>query len=81
MSFPILPTVLFFFFLIFLGPHLWHMEVPRLEVESKLQLPAYTIAIATPDLSCVCDLNTAHSNTRFLTHWGGQGLNLCPQRC
>ena len=25
-----------------LGPHLWHREVPRLGVESKLQLPAYT---------------------------------------
>ena len=32
------------------------MEVPRLEVESKLQLPAYTIAIATPDLSHIYDL-------------------------
>ena len=25
----------------FLGPHLQHMEVPRLGVESDLQLPAY----------------------------------------
>ena len=26
----------------FLGPHVWHMEVPRLGAESELQLPAYT---------------------------------------
>ena len=32
------------------------MEVLRLGVESELQLLAYTTAIATWDLSCVCDL-------------------------
>ena len=26
----------FFFLFFFLGPHLWHMEVPRLGVELKL---------------------------------------------
>ena len=41
---------------LFLGPHLQHMEIPGLGVELKLQLPAYTIATATPDLSCICDL-------------------------
>ena len=39
--------VLFFF--VFLGPHLWHLEVPRLGVESELQLPACTTATATLD--------------------------------
>ena len=37
----------FFFFLsffFFLGPHLQHVEVPRLEAESELQLPACTPA-------------------------------------
>ena len=29
------------------------MEVPRLEVESELQVLAYTTAKATPDSSCV----------------------------
>ena len=29
----------FFFFFRFLGPHLRHMEVPRLGVKSELQLP------------------------------------------
>ena len=45
----------FFFFFGFVGPHLWHMEVPRLGVES--QLPAYTTATATWDLSYICGLH------------------------
>ena len=40
-----------FFFLFFLGPHLWYMEVPRVGVKLELQLPAYT-----RDLSHICDL-------------------------
>ena len=44
---------LFFFFFFFLGPHLWHIEVARLGVESELKLPAYT---------------TAHSNAGSLIH-------------
>ena len=34
----------FFFFFAVLGPHLQHMEIPRLGVKGELQLPAYTIA-------------------------------------
>ena len=45
---------LFFFFL---GPPPWHMEVPRLGVESELQLLAYTTASAMPDVSVVCNLH------------------------
>ena len=45
----------FFLSFVFLGPHLWHMEVPRLGVQSELQLPAYTTATAIRDLSHVCD--------------------------
>ena len=41
------------FFFFFLGPYLQHMEVPRLGVESELQLLTYT---------------TAHSNAGPLTH-------------
>jgi len=51
----ILSLSLSFFF--FKGPHSRHMEVPRLGVESELQLPAYTIATAMRDLSHVCDLH------------------------
>ena len=38
---------------VFLGPHLRHMEVPRLWVELELQQPAYTTATAMPDPSRV----------------------------
>ena len=38
------------------------MEVPRLGVESELQLPAYTTATATPDPSHVCNLHHSHSH-------------------
>ena len=38
-------------FFLFLGPHPWHMEVPRLGVELELQLLAYNTATATPDLN------------------------------
>ena len=50
-----LPFFFFFFFCLF-RLHSWHMEVPRLGVESELQLPAYATATATKDLSHVHDL-------------------------
>ena len=48
--------ILFLFFC-FLGLHLQYVEVPWLEVESELQLPAYTTATATQDPSGVCNLH------------------------
>ena len=42
---------------VFLGPHPRHMEVSRLEVESGLQLLAYTTATATWDPNRVCGLH------------------------
>ena len=41
---------LFIFFALLLGPHLRHMDVPRLGVISELQLLAYTTATAMQDL-------------------------------
>ena len=41
------------------------MEVPRLGIESELQLPAYTTATAMPDLSCIYDLH--HSSQQCPT--------------
>ena len=46
------------------------MEVPKLGFESELQLPAYTTATATLDLSCVCELNH-----RPWQHWILNSLN------
>ena len=50
------------------------MEVPRPGVKSELQLPAYTTATATWDLSQVCTYTTAHSNAGSLTHAAGLGM-------
>ena len=55
-----LPYNIFFsfnFIFCLLGVHSWHMEVPRLGVESKLQLLAYTTATATQDPSCIWNLH------------------------
>ena len=47
--------LLFIYLFIYLTSiFLQHMEVPRLEVKLELQLPVYTTATATPDLSPVC---------------------------
>ena len=42
------------------------MEVPRLGVESELQLSSYTTAIATPDPSLVCHLHHSSRQHRIL---------------
>ena len=51
------------------------MEVPRLGVESELQLPAYTTVTAIRDPSCICDPTpTAPSSVGSLTHRGRPGI-------
>ena len=40
-SFPLFLLHSYLFIFCFLGPHPWQMQVPRLGVESELQLPAY----------------------------------------
>ena len=45
------------------------MEVPRLGVESGLQLLAYTRAIATPVLSHICDLHHSSWQFQILNPW------------
>ena len=49
-----------------LGPPPWHMEGPRLGVESELQLPAYTTTTAISDLSCIYDLHHSARQHRIL---------------
>ena len=56
--------VFYFVLFCFLGPHPWHMEVPRLGVQLELQLPAYTPITATQDVSHIFDLH--HSSRQ---HW------------
>ena len=55
-----------FFFLVFLGLHPRHMEVPMPGVELEPQLPAYTIVTTMQDLRCTCDLH--HSSWQFWIH-------------
>ena len=42
------------------------MEVPRLGVKSKLQLPVYATATATLDVSCICDLHQSSRQRQIL---------------
>ena len=49
-----------------LGPLLWRMDVPRLGVESELQLPAYSTATAMLDPSLICDLHHSSRQHRIL---------------
>ena len=42
---------------VFLGLHLQHMKVHRLEVQSELQRLSYSTATAMPDPSHICDLH------------------------
>ena len=52
--------------LAFLGLYPWHMEVPRLGVETELQVQVYDTAIATQDLSHTCDLHHSSPQRRIL---------------
>ena len=71
--------ILFLFFYFVLGPHLQHMEIPRLGVKSKLQLPAYTTATATatPDLSRVCNLLHGSRQRQILNPLSGARDRTC----
>ena len=64
---------------IFLGPNLQYMEVPKLGVESELQLPAYDTATAMPDPNHVCSIH--HRLMAMLDSYPskqGQGWNPHP---
>ena len=63
----------FYFPFVFLELHLQHMEVPRLGVQSKLQLPAYATATAMPDPRSAT-YATAHGNAESLAHRGRPGI-------
>ena len=65
----------FFFFVVFSGPHLRHMEVPRLKGSNQrcscrpAPQPQQGVTRATS-----VTYTTAHSNTVSLTHWVGPGI-------
>ena len=66
-----------YLFICFLGPHPWRMEVPRLEVESELQLPAYATATVMREPSQVCYLQLMATPDPRPTE-RGQGTNRNP---
>ena len=68
--FPCFILFLFLIIIIFWGLHPWHMETPRLGVESELQLLAY--ATATQDLSHVCDLHHSSQQCWILNSLRGR---------
>ena len=49
--------ILTFFFFFFFRVYLWHRKIPRLGVESELQLLAYATASAMQDLRHICGLH------------------------
>ena len=59
---------LFVCFVLFpiLWPQPWHMELPRLGVQSELQLLSYATATATWNLSHFCDLQHSSRKRRIL---------------
>ena len=67
---------LIYLFLSFLGLNPWHMEVPRLGVESEPQTPAYTTATVMWDWKCVFNLHYSYGNAGSLTHWVRSGIKL-----
>ena len=54
------------FCFVFLGPHPWHLEVPRLGVELELQPLAYARTTATRDPSCICNLHHSSRQHQIL---------------
>ena len=56
----------------FSGPHLWHKEIPRQEVELELQL--LVCPTATPDLSHICDLYCRLGQCLILNPLSGSGI-------
>ena len=64
---------------IFLGPHPQHVEVPRLGVESELELLAYATATAAWDPSLICDLHHSSWQSQILNPLSkARGLNPHP---
>ena len=66
----------FFFFFCFLGPCPRHMKVPRQMAEWELQLLAYATAMATQDLSRVCEPHHSSRKCQTAHHWASPRIKL-----
>ena len=64
-------SILFLFLCFcFLGLYPWHLEVPRVGVESELQLQAYSTVTAMQDPRRICDLHHISRQCRILNPLG-----------
>ena len=66
------PYTWLIFFFVFLGPHPWHMQVPRLGVESAV-VPSRSPQQYQIWASSVT-YTTARGNPGSLTHWASPGI-------
>ena len=57
-------------------PHVWHLEVPRLEVKSELQPCPMPKQLRIEAASTT--YTTAHGNAGYLTHWARLGIEPSP---
>ena len=55
-----------FIYFCFLRPHPQHMEVPRLVVQSEIQLPACATVTVTQDPSPICNLHHSSQQLQIL---------------
>ena len=60
----------FLFYFCFLGLHEQYVEVPRLGVESELQLPAYTTAAVMASATYTTDHGKARDRTHIFMDTG-----------
>ena len=65
----LISMIIYLFIFVFLPPHPWHMEVPRLGIEWELQLPATATVTATRDPSCICNIHHSSQQCGSFTHW------------
>ena len=62
------------FFPLFLWPHPWHMEVPRLGVESEQQPPSLCHSYSNTRSEPYLRPSIAHGNVGTSTHWERPGI-------
>ena len=72
-----LSVFLGFLFFFFLGPNLWHTEVPEPGVELELQLQAYATATAIPDPNLICNLHRDSRQCQILNPLGKASDQTC----
>ena len=65
---------IYLFFLVFLWPHPWHLEVPRLGLNRSCSCWPTPQPQQRRIQATSMTYTTAHSSTGSLTHWTGPGI-------